>query len=156
MPQLVKGGKFVYGLSRINPDGIIVIPPVAMDEYGCREGDRVIGISGSRKSGGLGLTKKSLLEKSALNVFIRELPGLLNFTIPEGEIIASKGRLFCWTLVRSGGCVCIPLPALSGYGLEAGNLLVVARGSYLSIAFVARGPIFQEALRHPELEIFGE
>lgn len=156
MPQLVKGGKFVYGLSRIGPDGTIVIPPLAMNEYGYREGDRVIVINGSRKSGGFGLIKKNLLGKSELNVLIKDLPVLFNFRVPEGEIIENKRRLFCWTVVRSDGCVRFPLPALSSYGLEVGDLLAVGRGSYLSIAFIARGPILEEALRHPELERFGE
>ena len=156
MPKLVKGGKFVYGLSRIGSDGAVVIPPLAMDEYGYQEGDRVIVINGSRKSGGFGLTKKHLVEKSELNVLIKDLRDLFNFVVPEGEIIVNKGRLFCWTEIISGGCVRFPLPALSRYGLRAGNSLAVGRGSYLSIAFIARGPILEEALKHPELERFGE
>ena len=74
MPRLVKGGKFVYGLSRIGPEGTIVIPPQAMKEYQYAAGDRVIFMSGSRKSGGFGLTQKRLLEKSELRALVEKLP----------------------------------------------------------------------------------
>lgn len=156
MPRLVKGGKFVYGLSRIGPDGVIVIPPEALNEYDYAEGDKVIVLNGSRRSGGFGLTTKSLLEKSELNVLIKKLPELVSFRIPEGEIIGNQGRLFCWTVIGRDGRIRIPLKALSGYGLAPGKMLAVVRGSYLSIAFIGRGPLLEEAQRHSELEVFGE
>ena len=34
MPQLVKGGKHVFGWSLIGPDGAVMLPPEAVDEYG--------------------------------------------------------------------------------------------------------------------------
>lgn len=156
MPQLVKGGKFIYGLSRIGVDGSIFIPPEAMQEYGYSNGERVIGISGSRTSGGFGLTKKNILEKSALSVLIKELPELATYQIPEGIAITNKGRLFFWTVIRDNGCVRIPLPTLSRYYLETGSFLAVGRGSYLSIDFIARGPILEEALKYPGLAVFGK
>ncbi len=154
MPRLVKGGKFVYGLSRIGPDGVIIIPLEAMKEYKYAEGDKVIVLSGSRKSGGFGLTTKSILEKSELHALIEKIPGLVTFQIPEGEIIEGPGRLFCWTVIGNGGRVRIPLQSLSRFGVKPGGLLTVGRGSYLAIAFIARGPVFKEALRHSELEVF--
>jgi bifunctional DNA-binding transcriptional regulator/antitoxin component of YhaV-PrlF toxin-antitoxin module len=156
MPQLVKGGKFVYGLSRIGPQGTIVIPPQAMKEYGYAVGDNVIVMSGSRTSGGFGLTQKRLLEKSELKALAEGLPGLMDFRIPKAETIENQGRRFCWTVIKDGGCVNIPLKTLADYGLKPGNTLAVGRGSYLSIAFIARGPILAEALKHPELELFGD
>ncbi|MGD9117749.1 MAG: hypothetical protein PVJ08_03315 [Dehalococcoidia bacterium] len=155
MPQLVKGGKFVYGLSRIGPQGDIVIPPQAMKEYGYAAGDNVIVMSGSRTSGGFGLTQKRLLEKSELKAMVEALPGLMNFRIAEAETIENEGRFFCWTIIKDGGCVNLPDSTLADYGLKAGDVLAVGRGSYLSIAFIARGPILEEALKHPELEVFG-
>jgi bifunctional DNA-binding transcriptional regulator/antitoxin component of YhaV-PrlF toxin-antitoxin module len=156
MPRLVKGGKFIYGLSRIGPEGDIVIPPPAMKEYGYAAGDRVIVMSGSRTSGGFGLTQKRLLEKSELSVLVEKLPGLMSFQSSEAETIANQGRLFSWTVIRKGGLVKLPLKTLADYGLKPGDRLAVGRGSYLAIAFIARGPILEEALKHPELEIFGK
>jgi hypothetical protein len=92
MPRLVKGGKFIYGLSRIGPQGTIVIPPQAMKEYGYAAGDRVIVMSGSRTSGGFGLTQKRLLEKSELKAPVRELPGLMSFQTAEAETGSFVGR----------------------------------------------------------------
>jgi bifunctional DNA-binding transcriptional regulator/antitoxin component of YhaV-PrlF toxin-antitoxin module len=154
MPRLVKGGKFIYGVSKIDAAGTIVVPPPAMEEYGFREGDRVILMNGSRRSGGFGLTRVNLLEKSHLVVLVKALPELVNFQIPELNVISNWGRLFSWTVIRGGGCIVLSPEVLSGYSLEAGDLLVVGKGSGLAIGFIARGPIFEEAMRHPELELF--
>jgi hypothetical protein len=155
MPQLVKGGKFVYGLSRVGTDSSIVIPPTAMEEYAFKDGDRVILMSGSRKSGGFGLASKQVLEKSALAFLIRDLTRLFDYKLPEGETIEHRDRRPGWTFIREGGFIRVPLKTLAGYSVKAGDSLVVGRGSYLAIAFIVRGPIMEEALRHPELEVFG-
>jgi bifunctional DNA-binding transcriptional regulator/antitoxin component of YhaV-PrlF toxin-antitoxin module len=156
MPRLVKGGKYVYGLSVVSPDGTIPIPSEAMEEYHYRAGDRVIVMSGSRKSGGFAITKADKLERSALSTLISDLPGLAAYTVPEGKIIRSRGRLFAWTVIRDGGGIRLPLDTLAAYGLRPGDRLAVGRGSHLAIAFIARGPILEEALRHSELAVFGD
>lgn len=156
MPRLVKGGKYVYGMSRISPRGSIVIPPEAMNEYGFSAGDKVIIMNGSRRSGGFGLTQKRILEKSELNVLVEQLPGLVDYKVPEAETIEHRSRRFCWTTIKSGGHIDVPLKTLSDYDLEPGDILAAGKGSYLSIAFIARGPIHDEAMNHPELEIFEE
>ena len=33
MPQMNKGGKFIFGESVIRPDGRVQLPPQAVDEY---------------------------------------------------------------------------------------------------------------------------
>jgi hypothetical protein len=38
---------------------------------------------------------------------------------------------------------------------QVGDRLLAARGSGLALGFVAQGPIYKEALKHPELEVFG-
>lgn len=35
MPQMNKGGKFIFGASEIRPDGRVQLPPHAVDEYKC-------------------------------------------------------------------------------------------------------------------------
>ena len=35
-----------------------------------------------------------------------------------------------------------------------GDRLLTVRGSGRALGFVARGPIYKEALKHPELEVF--
>lgn len=153
MPQLVKGGKYVYGLSKISRTGVIVIPPEAMAEYRFRDDDRVIIMSGSRQSGGFGITRSDILQKTNLAGIIQDIPGLASYQIPENEAIKNKGRWLCWSIIRTGGYIQLPVETLLRYGAKPGNLLAVGRGSNLALAFIARGVILEEALRHTELEL---
>lgn len=56
MPQLNKGGKFVFGLSVIRPDLTIHIPPQALLEYGATRDGKVIIFTGSKITGGFCIT----------------------------------------------------------------------------------------------------
>ena len=154
MPQLVQGGKYVYGLSKIGKTGAIIIPPEAKVEYGFQDGDRVIILSGSRKSGGFGVTKSSILQKTSLARILQDISSLANYRIPEAETIENKGRWLCWSTIKTGGYIQLPAETLSKYSLEPGDLLAVGRGSNLALSFIARGVILEEALKHPELELF--
>ncbi|MCI9401745.1 MAG: hypothetical protein HFJ07_18600, partial [Lachnospiraceae bacterium] len=51
MPQLNKGGKFVFGLSVITPDLTIHIPPQALLEYDALRDGKVIIFTGSKITG---------------------------------------------------------------------------------------------------------
>ena len=66
MPQLNKGGKFVFGLSVIRPDLTIHIPPQALLEYGATRDGKVIIFTGSKITGGFCITTYSLLSNSKL------------------------------------------------------------------------------------------
>jgi bifunctional DNA-binding transcriptional regulator/antitoxin component of YhaV-PrlF toxin-antitoxin module len=155
MPRLVKGGKFVYGLTRVGTRGTVVIPSQAMEEYEYHEGDTVIVMSGSRRSGGFGLAKPDKLVNSHLDIVLKKLPGLPDAGIPEARPVSDRGRLFCTTTIKQDGCIQLPPEILSEYGIQPGDLLVAGRGSHIALAFIARGPIMDEALKHPELEVFG-
>ncbi len=61
MPQIARGGKNVFGWSKVGIDGKIVIPPEAIEEYSLNEDDRTILIPGSKTSGGFGLSSKRIL-----------------------------------------------------------------------------------------------
>lgn len=154
MPQLAKGGKYIFGLSKIGGNGVIVIPSEACGEYGFREGDRVVLCNGSRTSGGFIVTKFSIVDKSKLKPMFENVPGLVEYGIPENEIIKHRGRLFCWSTIKPGGYIRLPKATLETYRLKRGCLLAPGRGSNLGLAFIARGMIHDEALKHPELEIF--
>ena len=52
MPQLNKGGKFVFGLSVIHPDLTIHIPPQTLLEYDATRDGKVIIFTGSKITGG--------------------------------------------------------------------------------------------------------
>ena len=66
MPQIAKGGKWVFGWSVIDADGMITIPPEAWHEYGYSLGEEIVFIPGSHRSGGFGLSTARLLEKTSM------------------------------------------------------------------------------------------
>ncbi len=53
MPQLVKGGKWVFGWVVVSPGNEIRIPPVAFAEYGFQAGETIFLTRGSDLRAGL-------------------------------------------------------------------------------------------------------
>lgn len=153
MPQLAKGGKHVFGWSRVGRRGQLVVPPEALDEYGLGESPRVILLPGSRTSGGFALASPRSLVESPLGAAARAHPELGECRIGEGEVLEHKGKPYCWVGLRQGRAS-IPPRALAAYGVRAGDSLLVVRGSGLAISFIVRGPLVEEARRHPELDVF--
>jgi hypothetical protein len=127
MPQLVKGGKWVFGWCIVGQDVEIRIPPEAHTEYGFQAGETVIITPGSRCSGGFGIGKAEKLANSPLQ-------------------LRSTGQV----TIGADGQVVLPVEA----GVQPNERLLVVRGSGLALGFVRRGPIFEEALKHPEIETF--
>lgn len=154
MPQLVKGGKYVFGWSRVGATGRVLIPPEAVEEYGLQEDMQVVLVSGSRTSGGFGLMKPGLVETSPLGLPLRQCPGLAD-AASEGKLTEWNRRLYARVALHSGS---FGLPAAAGpgygYDLQAGDLLLVVRGSYVGPSFLSRGPLLAEARRHSELNVF--
>jgi len=56
MPHITKGGKFVFGWSKIQENGLIRLPDQAIQEYKLEPNSKVILISGSRTSGGFSVS----------------------------------------------------------------------------------------------------
>lgn len=128
MPQIAKGGKWVFGWVVLDPTGKVHIPPEAYTEYGFQSGDPVAFLAGSRRSGGFGVARQERLAAAK---------------ILEQRVVA-KG------IIAEGGCVTFPTQC----GLQPGERLLVVRGSGLALGFLQRGPIYEEAARHPEVEVF--
>ncbi|MBN1316633.1 MAG: hypothetical protein JXA42_14240, partial [Anaerolineales bacterium] len=57
MPQLVPRGKYIFGWSLVGDDGRVIIPPEAFTEYGFTDGENILVIPGSKRSGGFGLAR---------------------------------------------------------------------------------------------------
>ena len=131
MPQLVKGGKWVFGWVIVGPAGELSIPPDAWDEYRFQVGDEVTFLPGSRRSGGFGLSHPRLMDDASGPLAAR--------TLARGRI--EEGR---WVLV----------PAV--VAVQPGDRLLAVRGSGRALGFVTRGPIYEEALRHPEIVLLGQ
>jgi bifunctional DNA-binding transcriptional regulator/antitoxin component of YhaV-PrlF toxin-antitoxin module len=153
MPQLVKGGKYAFGWSRVGEQGRVVIPPEAVEEYHLKESEKLIVMPGSRTSGGFGLAPPESLSRSPLRAVLDDCSARGIFQKPAGEIIQRKGKAYCWVELRDGG-VSIPPAALAKYGIRIGDRLLVIRGSGLAVGFAVRGPIVAEAEKHRELKVF--
>ena len=131
MPRLVKGAKWTFGWVVVGPDRQIAIPPEAWDEYGFRAGGEAIFTPGSLKSGGFGISTLALMAEASGRM--------------GGAGLRELGRS------RFGdGWVVVP-PEVE---VKPSDRLLTVRGSGYGLGFVARGPIYKEALRHPELEVF--
>ncbi len=154
MPQLVKSGKYVFGWSFVSKDGRIIIPDEARQEYRFEPGERVIIISGSKTSGGFSIARKSLIEQSRLSDILIRNPELAEFRIEEGNTVKINNRNICWTTMRENGLIQLPHHTLKAYGVKSENYLLVIRGSYIGIGMAVKGPLIEEAKKHPEIAVF--
>ena len=128
MPRLAKGGKWVYGWAVVSKKQAIRIPAEALADYGFRAGDEVLLLRGSRRSGGFGVSTPERIGKA----FGR---------------LGGGGRWLGRERLGKDGW--LPLP--SSVVARPGDRLLAVRGSGLALGFVAQGPIYEEALGHPEL-----
>jgi len=133
MPKLVKGGKWVYGWVIVGPKGKMAIPPEAWREYGFQAGDEAIFVPGSRRSGGFGVSTPSLMSKLSERLKGGTMQALARGRFEDGQVI---------------------VPSEVGAGPD--DRLVAVRGSRYGLVLVAKGPIYEEALKHPELVCFGQ
>ncbi|MBN1120909.1 MAG: hypothetical protein JXJ17_07505 [Anaerolineae bacterium] len=129
MPQLVKGGKWVFGWTIVNPSRLITIPPAAWIEYGFQVGDKIAFLKGSKTSGGFAIGRMVVLTQKSTPI--------IDHALAHAEI-AEAGR--------------IALPPT--INVHTGDRLLVVRGSGLALGFLIKGPIIDEAINHPEIETF--
>jgi hypothetical protein len=144
----------VFGWTKIKTDGTLRIPDKAFEEYGFKADESLIMMSGSKRSGGFGLTSLRLLKGSAIEEAVKNIVQLHDFSIPPGKVMRTGNRSFTWLEKPEGRCINLPEHTIKEFSLEIKNKILVARGSGLALGFVTRGPIYSEALTHPELKIF--
>jgi hypothetical protein len=131
MARMVKGAKWTYGWVVVGTDRQVKVPPQAWAEFGFQRGDQAVFLCGSRTSGGFSLSTPRLLER---------------FSAPPGGV---RHRLL--DIGRFGdGQVSIPRQV----GVRPGDRLLTARGSRCGLGFISKGPIYEEALAHPALDVF--
>jgi bifunctional DNA-binding transcriptional regulator/antitoxin component of YhaV-PrlF toxin-antitoxin module len=154
MPQIVKGGKYIFGWSKVGKNGRIVIPPEAVEEYGMTQYEKVILIPGSKRSGGFGLTSIELLKDSPIASLVQKDLRLAKFQSPEGNPIDINKKNYSWVKMEDNGIITVPLGTLKKFGIQPGDSLLVVRGSGLAIGFIVKGPIVEEARNHREIQLF--
>lgn len=153
MPQLVKGGKNTFGWTRVNEKGKIVIPPDAFDEYRFSKEKYIYLIPGSKKSGGFGLTTLNLLKTSQLSGIFLAHPELENPESMFNKCIKYQSRIYSVVPLLNRS-ITVPLEVLKQYGVKNNSLLLTVRGSYIALGFISKGPIIEEAKKHPELKVY--
>lgn len=153
MPQLVKGGKHVFGWSKVGEKGRIPIPREAQEEYHLHPKDKVILSQGSKTSGGFSCIKEEIFRASRLSPLLDANPRLATFQLPKGMPIRYKNRIFSWAEICDDGSIDLPLEILQVFGIQPGDRVLVVRGSGLGPGFIVRGPIIEEAQRHADLSL---
>ena len=151
MPQLVKGGKYIFGWSHVSDCGKICIPEEAQIEYNFQPSDKIIIISGSRASKGFAITKIDLIKKSQIFNGISVHKELINFQDLQNGYIQDRNRIYTWSEVDTHGYFNINEKSLKQYYVDLNDNLLVGRGSGFTLSFIKTGSIVKEALMHPEL-----
>jgi hypothetical protein len=154
MPQLVKGGKYVFGWSPVGPGGIIRIPDEAATDYRLNPLDRIIVISGSRTHKGFAISKRELLKGSPLYLRIQSIPDLWKSPVLKGGTVIYKNRIYTHSVIDERGGFSLSWEALNQYSVSEGDHLLVCRGSGLALSFIREGPIVQEAITHSDLKVY--
>ncbi|MFX0063677.1 MAG: hypothetical protein ACFFC7_16015 [Candidatus Hermodarchaeota archaeon] len=150
MPQLVKGGKYVFGWSKVGSNGKIVIPNEAREEYKLMGHKNAILMPGSKTSGGFSLTTLELVKDAHLAVIINKVRSLVS----EGDMAEINGKCYCGVKIKEDGSFFIALEILKQYKIEPGDYLLAVRGSGLALGFIVQGSIIEEAKKHSEIEEF--
>jgi hypothetical protein len=132
MPRLVKGAKWTYGWVVVGPAREITIPPEAWHEFGFQAGEEAVFTPGSRRSGGFAISTPGLMSEVS-----ERLEGAPMHVLGRGRF-GEDGR------------VTVP-PEVAA---KPGDKLLTARGSRYGLGFIAQGPIYEQALKHPELACF--
>ena len=153
MPQLEKGGKYVFAWSVVGAGGRVIIPSEAVAEYKLRDRSRLYLLPGSKRSRGFAVGDRERILGSPIGSLINAHHELRACRIPEGESILLGTNRYCWVTLRSGEIV-VPAATLRHYDVHIGSRLLVCRGSGLAVTFIVRGPIVEEAKRHTDIPVF--
>ncbi len=148
MPQMNKGGKFIFGISLIHSDGAVLLPVQAVNEYEIAKEGKVILLSGSKSTGGFCVTRKGLLENSRLSHILSENPALSSYEINEGEFIKYKGRYYCWKRIDTSGRLQLDDEILGFLHLKPGMRLLSIRSSDIAFTMGAKGPLIEKSQRY--------
>lgn len=145
MPQMNRGGKFIFGKSLIRDDLTIHLPTQALTEYNATAERKVYLFTGSKVTGGFCVTRKGLLEPSKLGHILTDNPSLLNYQTSEGEFIKYKGRSYCWVNISENGIIQLNQQILDFLNLNIGMELLSIRSSDIAFTMGATGPLLERA-----------
>ncbi|MFX1498234.1 MAG: hypothetical protein ACFFBH_11950 [Promethearchaeota archaeon] len=133
-------------------NGKIKIPPKAYTEYNLIQDNYAILFSGSKASGGFGLSSPRLLGESVMKKALAQQD--TKYKIKEGEISNGCSRKYCWVKILGDKSIILAKETLEIFGIDYNDYLLTARGSGLAIGFVAKGLIFEEAKNYNNIKVF--
>lgn len=145
MPQMNKGGKFIFGWSLIREDGRVRFPEQAIREYDITLEGKVYLFTGSKSTGGFCVTRKGLLETSKIGHILVDNGKLLNYEGMAGEFLKYKGRSYCWVNISNEGEIVLTESMREFLGLESGMRLLSIRSSDIAFTMGAKGPLLEKA-----------
>lgn len=145
MPQMNKGGKFIFGKSQIHEDGHVQFPAQAIREYDITAEGKVYLFTGSKVTGGFCVTRKGLLESSKLGHILRDTPALLDYSAKAGEWIPYKGRSYCWVSISETGEIRLTEDMMEFLKVQPGMDLLSIRSSDIAFTMGAKGPLLEKA-----------
>lgn len=145
MPQMNKGGKYIFGISVIREDGSIQFPTQAVEEYRIADEGKVYLFTGSKSTGGFCVTRRGLLLPSKLGKILEETPALKDYTEKQGEFILYKGRSYCWTEITQSGRIILTAEMMNFLEIQPGMPLLSIRSSDIAFTMGAKGPLLEKA-----------
>ncbi len=148
MPQMNKGGKFIFGKSIIRNDGIIQLPEQAIHEYNISSEGKVYLFTGSKSTGGFCITRKGLLEPSKLGHILSDNPELKDYSASQGKFIKYKGHSYAWVEISPDGKIVLDDEMISFLKLDIGMKLLSIRSSNIAFTMGAYGRLMDESMKH--------
>lgn len=154
MPQISKGGKYIFGWSRIREDGTVTFPQMAVDEYGLKEETHIYIVSGSKQTGGFCVMTEPLFSNSKLKNILKENPSLAGRSLKEGELISYKGRKYGWLALKEN-TVHLPESLLKILEIKIGDTLLSIRSSDIAFTMGVKGRLIDKAHEYQgTIEVF--
>ena len=144
MPQMTKGGKYIFGWSRIRVNGEMIFPRMVVDEYKLKEENHIYIVSGSKQTGGFCVMTEPLLSHSKLKNILEENPSLAKRSLREGELITYKGRKYGW-LVLNKSAVYLPDDLMKMLEIKVGDKLLAIRSSDIAFTMGVKGSLIEKA-----------
>ena len=145
MPQIEKGGKFIFGISVVQDNFSVCFPPQAIKEYNIISEGKIYLFTGSKKTGGFCVTRKGLLEPSKLAHILLENPDLRHYKLHPGSFIKYKGRSYCWLPITEKGIIQLTSDMLHFLDLHPRTELLSIRSSDIAFTMGAKGPLLEKA-----------
>lgn len=145
MPQMNKGGKYIFGMSVIRKDGSVQFPTQAVEEYHIADEGKAYLFTGSKSTGGFCVTRRGLLLPSKLGKILEETLALRDYTAKQGEFISSKGRSYCWTEITTSGQIILTEEMMNFLQIKPGMSLLSIRSSDIAFTMGAKGPLLEKA-----------